>query len=621
MSQTIQSDMTTYSLLPFSSSSPSISDRSTETPVSFTKMALDCPDILYAIGEWIPVFENETVYNKRIYMTYKPQTLFRCCLVSKQWNKILTPLLWRVDDTGSMRKVPQVALEMHSDHVRVYEGLNDKWFTKTYLEPPMHTQLRQLIMGEAVKTGDVAMRMISMNSRLRMITLFKSPLLQQFREGAAELTHLEKDDFKENTHSPTNPLGHLRSTLEHLTLRQMYIQGLELYYLLRTVSKWNLKTLELDNIWGTFDIQDIVFECLTRLCLWLDNSIQPGLHELIGYAPHLEHLELSGLVDDRRPFSFEPLVHIMRGTRQEETPREKEDRLKAGKPELRQWSRPQLKILRIQGLHSCKSQEDASGLGNDVMFLELIRASGRSISMTKEMARPSSLRELDIPLWFVDDLARGAIEASSLTLEVLKIKIQRGRDNLPTWKHERQGRILRKILQSCSRLRVMEVWDQNGDEDISVIMTGLIGDYGGLYHDGGYDGSGTESENGDKVRTTEALVCPDLVSLTLKSIRTNHELQQTEVEEERRYFENVGDHGDTSPWVMPKLQWDLTLLDGTDYLMDSHWRSFEIYEEIIEGIGQEEEGDQLLRRFLRCISPSRKLKELQLGQLRFTRQV
>jgi hypothetical protein len=98
------------------------------------------------------------------------------------------------------------------------------------------------------------------------------------------------------------------------------------------------------------------------------------------------------------------------------------------------------------------------------------------------------------------------------------------------------------------------------------------------------------------------------------------------MEEERRYFDNEEDHGDinengTSPWVMAKQQWDPALQDGTGFLLDAHWNSFELYEDIMEDVGLVNEGDRLLRRFFRQFSTSRKLKELQLGQLRFTRAV
>ncbi|KAF9366489.1 hypothetical protein BGX34_001927 [Mortierella sp. NVP85] len=590
----------------------SMSDPIATPSVSFTKQALDCPEVLHAIGKWIPVFVRGV---------FKPKTLLDCCLVSKHWNRTLTPLLWRVDDKRSMAKVPQAVMEKHKKHVWIYYALHEGTYWPNYM-PPMYTHLRELTMGSAIKAGKVAMRMIGMNNRLRTLSLSRILLFQELRENESKVTKKNKGKgITEKTFSLTNPLGHLWSTLEELDLRQMQFQEMEFYYLLRAVAKGSLRSLYLDNISGTMDLQDIVFESLKRLRLQLDSSMQPALHEIVGRSPHLVHLEITG-----HTYPLEPLAHVLRGTRREETPRERGDRLRAGKPEPRRWSRPQLETLLIQGLHFRKRQDNAREEGNDAMFLELVRASGCFYNKRNEMINPSSLRELDIPLWVLDDLARRAIEASSLTLEVLKLHIQRDRGSVPTWKHERQGRVLRKIFQSCSRLRVMEFWDQNGDEDISVIMAGLVGDYGGLYHDSGYDGSGTESENGDKVRKTEALVCPDLVTLTLKSTRMHPVMYTWQMEEERQYFDNEEGHGDinengTSPWVMVKQQWDPTLQDGTGFLLDAHWNSFELYEDVVEDVGLVNEGDRLLRRFFRQFSTSKKLKELQLGQLRFTRAV
>jgi hypothetical protein len=213
------------------------------------------------------------------------------------------------------------------------------------------------------------------------------------------------------------------------------------------------------------------------------------------------------------------------------------------------------------------------------------------------MVHPSSLRELEIRLWIVDDLARRAIEGSSSTLEVLKIRIPEEREDAPFHMYERQGWVLREMLQSCSRLRVMEYWEDR-EGPINVIMDAMIGYF---------------ADEVDRVENIEALVCAELESLTLKAIPTEYRLPSTHmlVSEERRYSDD-DDHGGangsgTSPWVMPKQQWDFLQDDGTCYLLD--------FEE------DSTEGDEQFRRFFRHLSPSRKLKECQLGQLRFTREV
>ncbi|KAK3816335.1 MAG: hypothetical protein J3Q66DRAFT_369903 [Benniella sp.] len=424
----------------------------------------------------------------------------------------------------------------------------------------------------------------------------------------ATFTHPDGDpSFDENTHSLTNPLGHLRSTLEHVILGSMDFGRMELFYLLRAVASGKLRVLEINYITGTFDLQDITFESLKQLHLWLEEENRHWPYEIIGRSPHLEHLELCGITDISLSYPLDPLVHIMRGSQRQESLKEIEDQLDAEKQEPMQWSRPQLKTLHIQGIHIWKRQEDTTVLGNDPMFLELIQAAG-CIYTRNGMTHPCSLQELDIPLWVVDDLSRRAIEASSLTLEVLKIKIQQDLNGLTCWRHEYRGRILREILQSCSKLRTVELWDLNEDKDICVAMAGMIGEY---------DAIGTVNKGGDD----EALVHPRLESFTLKSIPMGYGLHQTHTEGARRYFGDTGDHGVTFPWVMPEQQWDRTLLDGTGFLLDTLWNGFELFEGVVEDLELVNEGDKLLTRFLRCVSPSRKLKDLQLGQLRFTREV
>jgi hypothetical protein len=72
---------------------------------------------------------------------------------------------------------------------------------------------------------------------------------------------------------------------------------------------------------------------------------------------------------------------------------------------------------------------------------------------------------------------------------------------------------------------------------------------------------------------------------------------------------------------MPQQYWDPRLRDGTDILLGVHWNSFELFEDVVMENDSQQQVDTLLDRFLRHISPSRKLKSLQLGQLKFTRAV
>ncbi|KAF9366491.1 hypothetical protein BGX34_001929 [Mortierella sp. NVP85] len=579
---------------PFPTSSAS--DLNAEAPVSFTKMALDCPEILYAVGEWIPMFDDTYTFWRDIHFKLRRQMMLRCCLVSRHWNQVLTPLLWRVHDTWAMRRIPQEVLEMHSQHVRMYHGPRHHIMKLKSRPPPhMYTQLRLLAVN-AMVSGEIAMRMIRMNNRLKIIIISGTPFWSLHENTPTHSN--DNPDYNENAHSLTNPFGHLRYTLEYLTLRNMVMEGMELYYLLRTVAKGNLRVLQIIHIQGTFDLQDIVFETLNRLYLWLDDNVRPGIIEIVGRCLQLEHLELSGYYLSGRT-CLEQLAHILHGTRYEHTPGEREDRLGAHKLDPKQWWRPQLKTLRIHGLHYSEPSEDdheTRKAENDIRFLECIRAFG-CICKHGVMVHPSSLRELEIGVWIVDDLARRAIEGSSSTLEVLKIRIPEEREDTPFRMYARQGRILREILQSCSRLRVMEYWDEKA-EFINVIMDAMIGHF---------------DDEVDRVENVEVLVCPELESLTLKAIPTGYRSSNAHIlaAEERRYFDD-DDHGGTNggrtpPWVMLKQQWDYYLEDGTCDLLD--------YEE------DSTEGDEQLRRFFRHFSLSRKLKECQLGQLRFTREV
>jgi len=215
-------------------------------------------------------------------------------------------------------------------------------------------------MRGPTRQGPIAMQMIRTNNHLRKLSITAISL---FTPKLATFTHQDDDpNFDENAHSLTNPLGHLRSTLEHVILANMDFGRMELFYLLRTVAKGNLRVLEINFIAGTFDLQDITFESLKQLHLWLDGENRHWPYEIISRSPHLEHLELCGIADISLSYHLDPLIHIMRGSQHQESLREIEDQLDAGKQEPRQWSRPQLKTLHIQGIHIWKRQED-NGLG------------------------------------------------------------------------------------------------------------------------------------------------------------------------------------------------------------------------------------------------------------------
>ncbi|KAF9935759.1 hypothetical protein BGZ65_003069 [Modicella reniformis] len=635
--------------------------------MSTTQVALSSPEILYAIGESIPIFvEINGSY------AFKPRNLLDCCLVSKVWRSVLTPLLWRIDDTKSMYMVPILLLVKNSHLVKTYLGESNRWFAKReFHEPPNYSQLRQLSMGDGVKCGKIAMRMINSNRRLESLKLINIPLFEQLQtvetvqggvdgdggggvgatgagaEGdgnnAGNQDNEKKDQDnnnnnnknKNNDNGLTNPLAHLRTTLQELTINQASYQGMEFYYLLRSVAKGNLRTLRLRQVVGTFDLQDLVFDSLTRLTLWLDDKVQPGLHEIVGRAPFLEHLELQGpSVEVVNHYSLESLGNILRGTKPQETIRQRQERLRQGDPEPRLWPRPQLKSFTVDAIHVHKPQAITTEQGNDHQFLDLIRACSSVYDMYKPLGTCGSLQELDIPLWAMDDLACEAIVMNRSSLKVLKIRVLPSEGIIRTWRLERQGRVLRKILQSCSSLKTLEFWDQNESEDISVVMTGLIGDHktGGPTGGGDID-TEVNSENSNQRQLNKEKVqllnCPELESLTLESRRPVHWMNGTEMKEEAKRFpiddnedKNDGD-GDNKDvvdvWVMPKQTWDSSIQDGTDILLDAHWSSFELFEDVVENIGQPMEGEELIKRFLHHISPSKKLKELQLGQLVFNK--
>jgi hypothetical protein len=99
-----------------------------------------------------------------------------------------------------------------------------------------------------------------------------------------------------NTPSSTNPLGHLKATLLEPSLKKMVFEGKEFYYMLRDVAEGKMRTLSLGWISGSLDLQDLVFESLTRFHLQLHERTTTDLLE-IGRSPHLVHFELHDGID------------------------------------------------------------------------------------------------------------------------------------------------------------------------------------------------------------------------------------------------------------------------------------------------------------------------------------
>ncbi|KAF9366490.1 hypothetical protein BGX34_001928 [Mortierella sp. NVP85] len=591
---------------------------------SSTKKALDCPEILIIIGEWIPLFEQGPVKKPFI---FKPRTLLNCCLVSKHWYKTLWPLVWRVDDRGSMKGVPWMTMNKNSQYVRTYLGY---WGDNYYNSPTLHSRLRRLTIGHDVQNIDEAVMLIRTNKDLRMLSLFKlSPFASFCKRAKVNIADIDDhDDLRDNVFSPTNPLGHLQSTLEELSVEQTPFQRMELYCLLRAVARGRLHTLKLTCLSGTFDLHDLVFESLTRLHLCLYTKMELGLSEIIGRAPRLEHLELIGPESSREANFLEPLIRILRGIQPQETLRPRDNQSRVGTLEPRQWSRPRLRTLRFQKLHWIKDQSDGEELGNDITFLDLVQAHGNINSWQNEATRMSSLRELELPIWVLDSLVREAIEVYCSTMEVLKIRNHHQKEDIPSWKVKQQGRVLRRILQSCSRLRDVELTGI----DIIVTMKDILGDFETDHHpatENDNEGRGLireTSEVGEQQfptdnRGVKALACPELRSLKLTRNASYNARDQKLMEEERLYVdgsENNNDHS-TGIWIVPRQKRDTTLDDGTDFLLDTRPSNCELAGDAVEEGRREHEGGKLLKTFLRYISPSKNLKELQLSQLRLRR--
>lgn len=645
--------------------------------------ALECPEILRIIGEWILVDEWKTLPFHR---QFQPQTLLNCCLVSKYWHEVLTPLLWSIDDTQRMGNVPRTLLEKYSKYVRTLK----LWGYIGVHTPPKYTRLRHLsIDGDGMRRyGNVPRNLISTNRSLISLELVN---LSLFGYSMNERTYEDDDDedcldlgrgygtgydngygygygydigyhrlpcgYGYSFHGKGSipglgnetdnsgkgdrdittlgtgrPLRDVKTSLEDLTLRKITFTGTEFFATLSDVAEGSLSSLTLYQLMGSFDLQGLIFASLTRLCLSLGTTVEPKLYEIIGRSPRLEHLELrSGHPEDgdwcygNFSHHLEPLTLLLRGNLPMDP-----SRARVSAP--RQWFRPQLAALQLRGLHTQEwgVQEES----NNPDYLELIRACSNTFNKHKMTGYLGSLRELVISLRDLDDDARGAIEMHSSSLEILRITIERSMHSISTTIVQRGGRhsrVLRKIFQSCRHLREFEYWDLNGDADISVMMATLIG--GDKEKGGEHDAQQQQEQKQEwqeqqqqeqeeqrqkplddpKEEVEEVWCCRELQSLTLKSFLCyTHVIMQPE-----QRFVDDDESGGGGTWVMTAFQWDPTLHNGTAFLLDAHLDAWGY-------VGQEEsdrpkQGEELIRRFLRHIAPSRKLKKLQLAELKFVR--
>lgn len=558
-----------------SSSQPQEAQTSNESP-SKVKAALDCPEILSTIGEWIQS---------------RPQTLSRCCLVSKFWCEVFTPLLWSVSERRPRVAVPEDLWAKYSHHVRTL----DLHLAETgHQEPPMHKHLRHLTIevSGVVSCNEALRRLIGANMNLVELRLLN-----------VELFH--EDDH--NALSLTNPLGHLKTTLRELTLKRMHFTGNELYYTLRDVAEGSLRTLRLGAINGSFDLQDLFFQSLTRLHLRLRETTRNNHYEIIGRSPHLNHLELYDEfdLDDWTDgiigyYSIEPLVHLLGGTHQI-------DQSNPGTTRG-QWTRPQLATLRLYLDRAHTQGWEIQESVNNHDYLELIRACSSTYNKLNQTGHCGSLRELVITLLTLGDDVMGAIEMHGESLEVLRITMEYDVWRTSEDSTDNHGRALAKIFQSCQRLKELEYRNVNKNADIVLMTKGLIEDHS--------DKRGGDPNGHDC--TQQAVIgqmpgpswnCPDLESLKISLTAPG---DPERLEGERWLVDgdtdgsNSNSHG-SSTWRMPSFRWDPNVNDGTAFLLDA------------SGHGLPKEGEELLMKLLRHVSPSKKLKTIQLAQLKLVK--
>ncbi|KAG0210531.1 hypothetical protein BGX31_001888, partial [Mortierella sp. GBA43] len=205
-----------------------------------------------------------------------------------------------------------------------------------------------------------------------------------------------------------------------------------------------------------------------------------------------------------------------------------------------------------------------------------------------------SLRELDISLWELDDKAGEAIEMHNL--EVLKITTAQS-----TTGH---GPVLAKILQSCRRLKDVEYRIDCRFFDINAMVEGLIEERN-VGNDGIQQQSPPEASWGS----------PDLESLQMYSCSSQIPRQGKEqwffVEDDTEG--NNGSNYGSNIWVALPLMLIAELDDRT--ALHLYAPGHGLPKRCMEDIGR----DGLTMRFLRHISPSRKLKKLRLDDVKFVR--
>ncbi|KAG0230240.1 hypothetical protein BGX31_005947 [Mortierella sp. GBA43] len=569
------------------------------------KAALDCPEILHVIGGWILVdewnmadeFLLRTTDDEVQYRQFQPQTILSCILVSKFWCELFTPLLWSVNDAKRLRNVPKELLSKYSHHVRIYDYLA-KFDAQ---EPPMFRHLRHLVVetrGRHWQAGhsEALWRLVGANTNLVNLQLSHITFFNR-KEGSIGR---DNDVGNNNTPSPTNPLGHLKATLLELSLKKMEFEGNEFYYMLRDVAKGKMRTLSLGWISGSLDLQDLVFESLTRLHLSLWTT---KLYDILTRSPHLEHL---GIYDGRDPDwprnfyyipNLGPLAHFLRGTLQV-------DQLIPSSAH-RQRTRPQLTTLRLFMRHMRAWASNPLEGGNNPEYLELIRACSNTYNRFKRTGYLGSLQELEITLRDMDDNAREAIEMHRESLEVLKITIKVEHGWMLPFIRSRasHSQDLVKILQSCRRLRELEYRNASKHAEINTMMESLMW------------------EHTQPTPETDAVIrqiqwdCPNLESLLLYSTAPLVP-DQLRLEEERWYMDDDTKGNNSCTWRIPSFTWDPALDDGTAYLLDATL-GFGLSDKM--GKSQSKDGEELIKRFLCHVSPSRKLKNLQLAQLKLVK--
>ncbi|KAG0230239.1 hypothetical protein BGX31_005946 [Mortierella sp. GBA43] len=605
--------------------------------VSPVQLALDCPEILHAIGEWILVDEWKP---RTYYQLFKPQTMASCCRVSRFWRAVMTPLLWSVDDAMQMRHVPVDLLKKYSQYTKIFVEKGQRNALKGLKNGGdadiKHTNLRHLTIELRKTYWGLARKMVSSNMNLVSLELSYVSLYEQWdghwcgeSRGSTESVHKTQTlDHGVTSFRDTHPLAHLSDTLQELTLRAIHFEENEFYYLLRDVAKGSLRSLTVSDVKGSFELQDIVFTSLTQYNVSLGDTMQPGLLEIIGRSPYLEHLELRGGEEKAFSYQYELLTHFLQGTQQDETPCEREQRLRSGAPAPRSWFRPQLSTFHLYDFHLGEGEqqvqpiqqdgqvtvpEEETVVTNHDKYLNLIRICSNSYNVQKSAGHVGCLRELTLSLWDLDDVARKAIEVHSSSLETLKIQIEHRMCDKPstTSKAERHGRVLRQILRSCRGLKTLEYWDRTGGVDAKVVMTGLMG----TNDDKNNNSHGTQPPVIGQ--GTETWSYPELESLVVKSYNNldlDEDSDETRQEPERLFLLDETKGKDAGTWVMPSFDWDTTLQDGTGFLLDTH-------QDKSTNLSGAMEGQGLVKKFLRYLSPSRRLKKIQLGQLQLARLI